>query len=203
MANLPDADIKIRAMLDEQVKTHGLAFLHQRLTDIDPVSAARINPNDPQRIQRALEVYELTGKSMTELTESQAEHDFRYDVIKIILSPFERSTLHKRIEKRYKAMVDNGFVDEVRTLFEREDCHPNLPSIRAVGYRQAWSYLAGDYDKATFIEKAIIATRQMAKRQLTWLRSQQDGVWFDSGEGLPTKEVVDFLTDNYPDLMIK
>jgi len=202
LSDLPSGDLFIRAKLDDEIEKYGLAHLHARLATIDPVSAGRIHVNDTQRIQRALEVYELTGKSLTELTQStQVSLPFR--VVKIILSPFERRVLHKRIESRYKAMIDNGFIDEVKVLFNRHDCHPNLPSLRAVGYRQAWSYLSDEYDQGTLIDKAIIATRQMAKRQLTWLRAQSDGVWFDSGPDLPVDAVLQFLTDQCPELVIK
>jgi tRNA dimethylallyltransferase len=199
LAELPTADPTIRAELDELQHKHGLPYLHQRLLEVDPVSAARIHVNDPQRLQRALEVYEITGKSLTELTE-QTKVEFPYRVTKIILSPFDRAILHQRIEKRYSDMMNTGFIDEMKTLYAKPDCHPELPSIRAVGYRQAWSFLAGEYDEETFIYKAVVATRQMAKRQLTWLRSQPDGVWFDSGAGLPTQSVFNFLNDVLPEL---
>jgi len=199
MSDLPSANAEIRAKLDAQAKRHGLASLHERLTEIDPVSAQRIHVNDPQRLQRALEVYELTGKSLTELTVESGE-SLPYSVTKVIVSPFERKVLHQRIADRYHRMVEQGFIDEVKQLYERPDCHPDLPSIRAVGYRQAWSYLSGDYDEDTFIYKAIVATRQMAKRQLTWLRAQQDGVWFDSSAGLPVEAVNQFVVEQVPQL---
>lgn len=196
LADLPSADPEIRKRLELEAQQHGLAHLHARLTQIDPTSAARIHVNDPQRLQRALEVYEITGKSLTQLTKT-TESPLPYRVIKVILSPFDRAVLHQRIAKRYEMMMENDFISEVKALFERSDCHMNLPSIRAVGYRQAWLYLTGEYDKSTFIEKAIIATRQMAKRQLTWLRSQPDGVWFDSGEDLPVEQVVQYISDKF------
>ncbi len=199
MAELPSADTDIRAKLDAEVAEHGLTHLHQRLKEVDPVSAKRIHQNDPQRLQRALEVYEITGKSLTELTAEQS-YSLPYTVTKIIIAPFDRAVLHKRIESRYRTMVAEGFVDEVKALFNRDDCHPLLPSIRAVGYRQAWSYLAGEYDEETFIYKAIVATRQMAKRQITWLRAQDDGVWFDSGEDLPIVAVNQYLTEQVTQL---
>ncbi len=202
LSDLPNADPTIREKLDEECRQNGLASLHARLAEVDPISAARIHINDPQRIQRALEVYEITGKSMTELTKS-VETTLPYDVVKIIISPFERSVLHRRIAERYHGMIEKGFIEEVQALFERDGCHKDLPAIRSVGYRQAWSYLSGEYDEATFIEKAIIATRQMAKRQLTWLRAQKDGVWFDSGPDLPVDDVLRFLEDQYPSLMLK
>jgi tRNA dimethylallyltransferase len=202
LADLPQAAPLVRQKLEQQQRQYGLAYLHQRLTDVDPISAKRIHINDPQRLQRALEVYEITGKSLTELTrETQAELPYR--VCKVILAPFDRAILHVRIAKRYNTMIDNGFIDEVKRLFNQPQYHPDLPAIRAVGYRQAWSYLAGEYDKNTFIEKAIIATRQMAKRQLTWLRSQPDGVWFDSGSDLPTDYVFKFLRHTLPELNLR
>lgn len=199
MSDLPSADPAVRAKLEAEAAEHGLAYLHKRLAEIDPVSAKRIHVNDPQRLQRALEVYELTGKSLTELTAESGEA-LPYDVTKVIVAPFERKVLHQRIADRYHKMVEQGFVDEVKQLYQRDDCHPQLPSIRAVGYRQAWSYLAGEYDEETFIYKAIVATRQMAKRQLTWLRAQQDGVWFDSTKGLPLEAVNQFVVEQVPQL---
>jgi tRNA dimethylallyltransferase len=192
MSKLPSADPAVRAKLDVEAAEFGLAYLHQRLAEVDPVAAARIHVNDPQRLQRALEVYEITGKSLTELTAAQGE-TLPYKVSKIIVAPFDRAVLHQRIAKRYREMVDNGFLTEVQKLYQRGDCHPGLPSIRAVGYRQAWAYLSGELDMETFVDKAIVATRQMAKRQITWLRSQDDGVWFDSGQSLPVEEVNHYL----------
>ena len=199
LADLPSADPQIRAKLDAEIEQYGLAHLHARLEKVDPISAARIHINDPQRIQRALEVYEITGQTMTELTK-ETEQPLPYNVIKIIISPEDRAVLHQRIADRYKIMMSSGFVDEVKSLFERPDCHVDLPAIRAVGYRQVWAYLQGEYDKDTLVEKAIIATRQMAKRQLTWLRAQQDGVWFDSGSGLPIDQVVSYVEETLNDL---
>ena len=199
MSELPSADPRVREKLNNEAAQHGLAYLHERLTQIDPVSAQRIHVNDPQRLQRALEVYQITGRTLTQLTEKQGEV-LPYEVAKIIIAPFDRSVLHQRIENRYRQMVSDGFVDEVKMLYARDDCHPQLPSIRAVGYRQAWAYLDGDYDQETFIYKAIVATRQMAKRQLTWLRAQDDGVWFDSAEGLPTEAVNQYLTEQVREL---
>ncbi|ODN66706.1 tRNA dimethylallyltransferase [Methylophaga muralis] len=192
IAELPEADANIRAKLEQELKQFGLSHLHQRLNEVDPVSAARIHINDPQRLLRALEVYEISGKPLTELTQ-HSDFLLPYSVIKIILSPFDRKILHQRIAKRYEMMMQAGFIEEVKKLQKRGDLHAALPSIRAVGYRQAWSFLNGEYDENTFIERAIIATRQMAKRQLTWLRAQKDGVWFDSGNDLPNKQVLDFI----------
>ena len=199
LAVLPEADKAIRQHLDDEVEQFGLKYLHDRLTQIDPVSAKRIHPNDPQRLQRALEVYEITGKSLTELTE-KSQSEIPYRLTKVILSPFDRSILHSRIEKRYQIMMEMGFLDEVKSLYERDDCHADLPAIRAVGYRQVWQHLAGDYDLDTSIEKAVIATRQMAKRQLTWLRAQDNTTWFDTSEGLAISQIMSFLLDRIPEL---
>lgn len=200
LADLPPADSVVREKLELEIQEWGIEALHNRLKEIDPISAERIHVNDPQRLQRALEVFEISGKSLTELTQANVDH-FDYKVTKIIVSPFDRAILHKRIADRYMKMMNTGFVDEVRTLFGRDDCHANLPSIRAVGYRQAWSYLEGKYDYDEFVYRAIVATRQMAKRQLTWLRSQTDGIWFDSGTALPINDVEQYLTAQVPELV--
>jgi tRNA dimethylallyltransferase len=200
LSTLPEANQPVRERLDQHVAQFGLRSLHQKLMAVDPISAKRIHENDHQRIQRALEVYELTGKSLTELTQIPTA-DLPYRVTKVILSPFDRSVLHNRIAQRYHQMIANGFVDEVKALYEHEACHANLPSIRAVGYRQVWQHLAGDYDLETCVEKAIIATRQMAKRQLTWLRAQDDATWFDTGKGMPIKQIKSLLADEIPELM--
>ena len=172
--------------------------MHDRLIQIDPVSAKRIHPNDPQRLQRALEVYEITGKSLTELID-KSQPEIPYRLTKVILSPFDRSILHRRIKERYQNMMEMGFLDEVKSLYARDDCHAGLPAIRDVGYRQVWQHLAGDYDLDTSIEKAVIATRQMAKRQLTWLRAQDNTTWFDTGQGLPISQIMSFLLDRIPE----
>ncbi|MDT8310106.1 MAG: tRNA (adenosine(37)-N6)-dimethylallyltransferase MiaA [Methylophaga sp.] len=192
LADLPPANAAIRERLDQEIAHWGLDYLHQRLQTVDPQSAARIHNTDPQRLQRALEVYELTGTPMSQLI-GETQSDLPYRLINIVLAPFQRKILHLRIAARYQQMMANGFLDEVRNLLARGDCHENLPAIRAVGYRQAWAYLHGKYDQASFIDKAIIATRQMAKRQITWLRAQQDATWFDSEADLPVSAVMQYL----------
>ncbi len=179
---LPEADALIRAKLDDELKTLGKEALHQRLASIDPESAARIHPNDPQRIQRALEVYEISGKPLSAYFTDAQQLVIPYRIIKLIVAPKERLTLHDIIARRFKVMLEQGFIEEVEALIRRGDLTEKMPSIRAVGYRQVWAYLHGEYDKATMIEKAIAATRQLAKRQFTWLRRETDALNFDSDQ---------------------
>ena len=179
LADLPGADEQVRARLDADIEQYGLEAMHQRLQQVDPDSAARIHPNDPQRIQRALEVYEVSGKTMTELHAEAGKEKLQYRVAKIIVAPQDRSILHQRIEKRFKLMMEKGFVDEVVGLRQRGDLSMSLPSMRAVGYRQVWEYLDGQYDYDEMLQKGIVATRQFAKRQLTWLRAEQGAHWLE------------------------
>ena len=176
LAVLPEADPVIRAKLDEDLKTLGKEALHQRLASIDPESATRIHPNDPQRIQRALEVYEISGKPLTAYFTDAQQMEIPYHKIKLIIAPNERKTLHDIIAKRFTNMLEQGFIEEVEALMSRGDLTEKMPSIRAVGYRQVWSYLHGEVDKPTMIEKGITATRQLAKRQFTWLRRETDAL---------------------------
>ena len=199
LADLPSADPIIRKRLCSEVSDKGLLHLHNRLVEVDPVSAKRIHQNDPQRIQRALEVYEIMGRTLTDLTQV-SEATLPYQVTKIVLSPFDRKVLHKRIENRFQKMMASGLLEEVTNLYQLYDNHSELTSLRAVGYRQILQYLAGDYDLETCIEKSIVATRQMAKRQLTWLRAQNDTAWFDSADGIPLSQVISLLTGNIPEL---
>jgi tRNA dimethylallyltransferase len=178
LAELPTADPEIRKEIFAQAEEIGWQEMHKKLAEIDSQSAERINKNDSQRIQRALEIYAITGKSMTELLTKK--HITPYQFLNIAIAPSERSILHERIEKRFQQMLEKGFIEEVEQLFKRGDLHSDLPAIRTVGYRQIWQYLAGKLTKEEMQEKAIIATRQLAKRQLTWLRSWPDLQWFDS-----------------------
>lgn len=173
LAQLPEADPGIRARLDDELNRFGKAFLHGRLAEIDPESAARIHVNDPQRVQRALEVYEISGQPLSSFFQQQALQP-RHHYHKLIVAPAERKILHDKIAQRFDQMLAQGFLDEVQALRNRGDLHVGLPSIRCVGYRQAWSYLEGEYDWETMRDKAIIATRQLAKRQFTWLRKEED-----------------------------
>lgn len=173
MAALPAADEKIRAGISELASKEGWTAVHEKLQLVDPEAAARINPNDPQRLQRALEVYEITGKSLTAHHE-MATSPCPFDLFEIAIMPSDRALLHQRIEARFDVMLELGFLNEVQALYDRRDLGENLPSIKAVGYRQAWSHLKGNIDYSTMREMAIIATRQLAKRQYTWLRSWKD-----------------------------
>jgi tRNA dimethylallyltransferase len=182
ISDLPSANPEVRTRLNLEAEQIGWKAMHQRLSEIDPVSAQRIHFNDPQRIQRALEVYEISGKTMTEWYANKPAQAWSYPTIKIILSPTERHILHEKIAQRFQIMLSQGFIEEVRALFERGDLNLELPAIRSVGYRQVWNYFIGKSNKEDITELAIIATRQLAKRQLTWLRTQKDAIWFDSQE---------------------
>ncbi len=174
LAKLPEADPQIRARLDAELASLGKEALHARLAAIDPAAAARIHVNDPQRIQRALEVYEISGQPLSSFFQTEQQTDQSHRFIKLIVAPQQRQTLHDKIAIRFQAMLEQGFLDEVEALRVRGDLDESLPSIRCVGYRQAWSYLNGEYDLATLQDKAIAATRQLAKRQFTWLRKEQN-----------------------------
>ncbi|MFN3709685.1 MAG: tRNA (adenosine(37)-N6)-dimethylallyltransferase MiaA [Alishewanella aestuarii] len=176
ISSLPAADPAVRAELEAEAAVKGWQVMHQQLAQLDPVAAARIHPNDPQRINRALEVYRLTGQSLTALTAQQAE-PLPYQVRQFAIAPTDRAELHRRIEQRFLQMLAQGFEQEVRQLYQRGDLHPDLPSIRCVGYRQMWDYLAGGVDYDTMVSQGIAATRQLAKRQLTWLRSWPNLHW--------------------------
>lgn len=190
LADMPGADPAIRQALEAQATAEGLPALHAELSRVDPVSAARIHPNDPQRIIRALEVFRAAGISMTDLRQRQiaengapgasASSQLPYTVASLAIAPAERSLLHARIAQRFEQMLEQGFIGEVRQLRDRGDLHVGLPSIRAVGYRQVWDHLDGRLSAAEMKERGIIATRQLAKRQFTWLRGWGDLKWLDS-----------------------
>jgi tRNA dimethylallyltransferase len=176
---LPHADPKLRAELEARAHARGWPALYAELTRLDPQTAARLKPGDTQRIQRALEVLHLTGIPLSEhFRKARMEHGLPLRVL--ALEPSSRAELHARIARRFEAMMEAGFLDEVRALRQRADLHDALPSMRAVGYRQAWAYLAGACDYTTFTAQAIAATRQLAKRQLTWLRGMPERVVVDS-----------------------
>lgn len=178
LSNLPEADAGVRAALTQQADNLGWEALHQRLAQVDPTSAQRIHPNDPQRLLRALEVFTLSGKTMTELTQSQ-QPGLRYPSYQFSVAPADRKVLHQRIEQRFMQMLEQGFAEEVEALRARGDLHLDMPSMRCVGYRQMWQYLDGDFDYQTMVNKGVAATRQLAKRQITWLRSWPDLHWLD------------------------
>lgn len=190
LALMPPADVQVRALLEQQAAAEGWAALYSELQRVDPVSAERIHPNDPQRLMRALEVWRISGQTMTAHRAQQALEQQQlqatngshlpYNVATFAIAPQQRSVLHERIAQRFHLMLEQGFIAEVEALRQREDLHSDLPSIRAVGYRQAWAYLDGDYAYDEMIERGIIATRQLAKRQFTWLRSWTDVEWLDS-----------------------
>jgi len=180
LAELPEADPALRARLEAEAAEQGWPALHARLARVDPESARRLKPTDSQRLQRALEVFELTGKPISEHWREQAEARLPFDILPLALMPRDRAQLHRRIEQRFDLMLASGFEEEVRRLWERGDLHERMPSIRCVGYRQMWSWFSGEYDRETMRYRGIVATRQLAKRQLTWLRGWSDVHWLDS-----------------------
>lgn len=180
IAELPPADENIRAELTARAESEGWEALHAELAAVDPDAAAKIHSNDAQRIQRALEVYLLSGQPISHLQQDATNPLAGFTVKQIALMPSAREKLHARIAQRFQQMLDAGFVDEVKQLMARGDLSPELPSIRSVGYRQMWDYLAGNIDEATMKETAIAATRQLAKRQMTWLRTWPNCTIIDS-----------------------
>lgn len=186
LSPLPSADSQVRQRIEQQAAELGWEVLHQQLAEIDPVAAARIHPNDPQRLSRALEVFFISGKTLTELTKISGE-TLPYRVHQFAIAPVSRELLHQRIELRFHQMLDAGFETEARALFDRGDLHTDMPAIRCVGYRQMWSYLSGEIDYDEMVYRGICATRQLAKRQMTWLRGWGSVQWLDSdkpGEAL-------------------
>ena len=194
LSAMPPADPEIRARLEAEARQDGWESLHARLASIDPEAAARIHATDPQRIQRALEVYEISGQPISRFHERGRAGALPYRLLKLALIPDDRALLHERIESRFQSMLAAGFVDEVRRLFERGDLAPELPAMRAVGYRQIWAYLAGKTGFDEMVEQAIVATRQYAKRQLTWLRTEDDLVSYAAEAPLPVSHIVECLT---------
>lgn len=179
LSELPAADEAVRAQLEREAAKVGWPAMHETLRKQDPEAAARIHPNDPQRIQRALEVIRLTGATMSGLQAASAGQKLPYRLHKIIVSPQPRSVLHARIEARFDEMLENGFIEEMKSLYTRPDLHRDLPSMRAVGYRQFWDFLDGKFSFGEAREKAFAASRQLAKRQLTWLRRDASALWYN------------------------
>jgi tRNA dimethylallyltransferase len=190
LAEMPEADPAVRAELELQAAREGWQALHQELAVVDPESAARIHPNDPQRLTRALEVYRVSGLSMTAHRQRQqvqrlalaasGSSSLPYNVVQLAIAPRDRQVLHARIAQRFAQMLEQGFIEEVQALRARGDLQATMSSIRAVGYRQVWDYLDGRLTRAEMQERGVIATRQLAKRQFTWLRSWADLHWLDS-----------------------
>ncbi len=193
LSPLPEACPVIRAELEAQAQQYGWPALYKELTTIDPQAAEKMSENDSQRINRALEVYRLTGKTMTEL-QKQKQPKLPYTFHQFAIAPDDRADLHERIEQRFKIMLDEGFEKEVSSLYQRNDLHPNLPSIRCVGYRQMWDYIAGETDYDDMVFRGIAATRQLAKRQLTWLRSWPEVTWLTTGDEENLQRVVSSLS---------
>ncbi len=183
IAELPEAHSATRGRLDAEAASVGWPAMHQKLETIDPGAAARINPNDSQRIQRALEVFEISGRTISEWQAAHERPEAKHTYLEVALVPGSRSVLYERINARLQSMFENGFVEEVETLRKRPGLDSQSPSMRAVGYRQIWSYLDGNYDRTSAQDKALVATRQLAKRQLTWLRSDEQLSVFDPLEG--------------------
>jgi len=193
LSPLPAADPAVRVRLTGEAKIRGWSALHGRLMQVDPLAAARIHPNDPQRIQRALEVYELTGSPMTTLLSRHSGNTLDHPVIRLALEPVDRSVLRQRIAARFHDMLEHGLVAEVERLRSRSDLHGDLPSMRAVGYRQVWNYVTGQVDYPDMIATAITATWQLAKRQLTWLRSESEVVRFSCQDAAVFDNILRYL----------
>ncbi len=179
LSELPPADPELRAALRERLAREGGAVLHGQLARLDPGAAARIHPNDPQRLLRALEVIEQTGRPLSELQLEKRGEPLGWRVLKLVRAPADRGLLHLRIEQRFRRMLQAGFEEEVKRLLARPGVHPDLPSMRAVGYRQMAAYLTGKCRHDEMVERGIIATRQLAKRQFTWLRREEEAVWLE------------------------
>jgi len=197
LAELPSASPELREQLSAEASRVGWPAMHRRLAEVDAASAARIHPNDPQRIQRALEVCMLTGQAMTVLL-AQKTQPLPYRIIKLALAPSDRAELHERIALRFAIMLQNGLIAEVEGLRRRGDLHPSLPAMRSVGYRQVWEYLDGQTNYETMRQRAIIATRQLAKRQLTWLRGEADAYWIDSQKTELGRFVLQYVQKSCP-----
>ncbi|MFN7085018.1 MAG: tRNA (adenosine(37)-N6)-dimethylallyltransferase MiaA [Burkholderiales bacterium] len=193
LSELPEADPTIRLIIDTMAETSGWPTLHAQLSRIDPETAARLDPNDAQRIQRALEVYYLTDKPLSEFHRKPKYVYFPYTPLKIALVPGNRAVLHERIARRFEDMLELGLIGELRRLRERYALESDMPSMRCVGYRQTWQYLDGEFGLAMLREKGVAATRQLAKRQLTWLRSMADVTEFDCLAADVASRILDFL----------
>ncbi|PCS22666.1 tRNA (adenosine(37)-N6)-dimethylallyltransferase MiaA [Candidatus Enterovibrio escicola] len=190
LSPLPATNTVIREQIAQEASVYGWQVLHRKLCEIDPISGVRIHPNDPQRLSRALEVFRVSGKTLTELTKI-TNNPLLYEVYQFAIAPRERSELHRRIELRFQAMMEAGFEEEVSMLCGRGDLNPDLPSIRCVGYRQIWDYLSGNCSLDDAIYRGVCATRQLAKRQITWLKSWDNLTWLDSDNTSLSLQIVE------------
>ncbi len=199
LAEMPAADAGVRAQIEREAAQFGWPHIHQLLMAVDPQTAAGIHPNHSQRLSRALEVYRVSGKTMTQFRAEQASggglaFQDRFAVRQLALAPRSRDLLHARIQRRFQQMLEQGLIEEVRALYARGDLHKDLPAIRAVGYRQVWDYLDGELTRDAMVERGIIATRQLAKRQFTWLRDWADLYWLytedEVGNAVSDEEIV-------------
>jgi tRNA dimethylallyltransferase len=195
LSPLPQADAALRAELDAEIARHGIKHLHAKLAEVDAETAARLKPTDTQRIQRALEIFRLSGQPMSKLLLQKESGTLPFHILPIALIPLDRAVLHQRIASRFKAMLERGLVEELMNLRRRYRLHPNLPSMRCVGYRQAWQYVEGEINETQLLETGIAATRQLAKRQLTWLRSMPDSIGIDCLATDLTQKVNAVITD--------
>lgn len=193
LSELPAADGALRARLEREADELGWPALHARLVELDPEAAARIHPNDPQRIQRALEVCELTGRPLSELQRSRGTEPMPFDAVKLHVLPTDRADLHKRIESRFHRMLDEGLLAEVEALYARGDLDPAMPALRAVGYRQLWQYLDGELDYRQAAQAAITATRQLARRQMTWMRAERGAEVFAADDARLEDRVLKYM----------
>lgn len=179
LGDLPSSDPATRAALDAEIAQHGIEWLHAELAKVDAETAARLKPTDTQRVQRAMEIYRISGSPMSALLAQQQSSELPYRILPIALVPSDRAQLHARIATRFQTMLEQGLVDELGMLREKYPLHADMTSMRCVGYRQAWQYMEGEIDEAQLLETGIAATRQLAKRQLTWLRSMPDNIELD------------------------
>lgn len=194
LAHLPAASPSLRRRLVQEAGAAGWAHLHARLAELDPIAAEHIHPHDPQRIQRALEVIELSGRKLSALQrehQQQRQPQCGYRVLRLVVCPADRQVLHQRIETRFHDMLEHGFIDEMKALRARGDLGPEMPAMRCVAYRQAWKYLEGEIDLQEMTRQAVVATRQLAKRQLTWLRQESAALWYDLDFAAAQKSVFD------------
>ncbi len=194
--DLPSADLALRSQLDMEITRHGTAALHARLRELDPITAERLNPNDTQRVQRAMEIILLSGQPMSSQLDKADKPELPFELMSLALEPSDRKVLHERIAQRFDVMLSAkpGLIEETAALKQRSDLHIGLPSIRCVGYRQAWDYLDGKINRDNLREMGIAATRQLAKRQLTWLRSMPDRHVIDCLSSNPTEQILSLVT---------